>query len=146
MRSYKIILAIIVIGVIQSSCSEPSLEQPTQTFESDFERLQGNMRPADRFDTAYVGCLRTWENRYNNCCYSKDVQTYISHDHLIVRSVADGIVIKTIMTTANKGVVIIKHGTYVSVYRNLEGTTAKVLNTKKDIIKKGHEHNTPEID
>jgi hypothetical protein len=119
MTSTKIISIVIAVCLTHWSCSELNLEQTGQTFGKAFEKQKGRMLPVDRFYQTYTGCLNAQENLYNNCCYSRDTQTYLSNHLLTVKAVSEGMVVRAMMTEVN-GIVIIKHGAYTSVYRNLE--------------------------
>lgn len=80
------------------------------------------MKPVDGEIDSFIGCPKSESILDTRCCFGENTQTYFADHAIIAKAVADGEVVRvrTSEQTKAHGIVIIRHGAYVTVYRNLD--------------------------
>jgi septal ring factor EnvC (AmiA/AmiB activator) len=116
-----------LIGAL--SCSDLPLDEIGTTSEislsKEFEKQKGRMKPVDGKINSFIGCLNQSESIINTgCCFSENTQTYFNVDNIIAKAVADGEIVK-VLSYEQRILVIIRHGVYATVYRNLDKIVVK---------------------
>jgi len=110
-----------------SSCSQLLTDELAVTrqniLSSKFEAQMGKMRPVEGRVDSYIGRpIRSETTKNTSCCFCENTQTFFSDDVIVALAVADGEVekVRTTEQTKFQGVVIVRHGSYITVYRNLD--------------------------
>lgn len=147
MNTYQTICKVITFYLICAcSCSDFSLNEigsaNANTQSNNFEKLKGRMKPADGKIDSFVGCRKSESILDTHCCFDQHTQTYFSDHAIIVKAVADGKVVKVRTSEQTKvhGIVIIRHGGYFTIFRNLDKMFVKegdVITTARSIGEAG---------
>src|SRR5688572_24803107 len=124
-EAISIILTAYLIGAC--SCSDLSIDEigttKVSTFSSKFERQKGKMKPVDGNIDSFIG--RPIQSNLDlsvSCCFCENTQTFFDDDTIVAKAVADGEIVKVRTSEQTKvhGIVIVRHGSYITVYRNLD--------------------------
>lgn len=86
------------------------------------------MKPVDGKISSFIGHHNRSESIFNNgCCFCENTQTYFNDSSIIARAVANGEIAKVLNSeqTGIGGIVFIRHGVYLTVYRNLDKIAVK---------------------
>jgi hypothetical protein len=128
--SIEKLLRILLIGCLigSLSCNDVTLDQVEKANvvpqTNDFEQQKGRMQPTENNVYNFTCCDDKKTSIFDSGCFpTRNRQTYESDKSFIVKAVANGEVLRVRNSTL--GIVIIKHGAYMTVYSNIDKILVK---------------------